>query len=60
MVEHREVETVDVGYVAQLLPRNVSGTRPLDFDYVGTKPRQQLGTGRTRLNVCEIEDSHPV
>ncbi len=56
VVEHREIEAVDVGYVAQLAARDVSLARALDLDDVGAQPCQELRARRTRLHVGEIEN----
>ena len=60
VVEHGEVEAVGVRHVLQLAARDVAAARPLDLDDVGAEPRQQLGAGRARLHVREVEDLHAV
>ena len=42
MVEHREIEAVDVRDVAQLPARDVALAGPLDLDHVGAEPGQKL------------------
>ena len=58
VVEHREVERVGALHVHQLAARDVADTRALDLDHVGAEPGQQLGAGRARLHVGEIENAH--
>ena len=60
MIEHREIEAVDAGDVAQLPARDVAFTGPLDLDDVGAKPCQQLRAGRTRLHVREVENANAI
>src|SRR5215467_3866194 len=43
-VEHREIQRVQISDVTQLIARNVANAQPLDFQYVGAKPRQHLAT----------------
>src|SRR5262249_27309545 len=50
-VQHREIQAVDPRNVAQLAPRRIALAGPLDLDDVGSKPRQNLGAGRSRLHV---------
>ena len=56
LVEHREVERVDIGDVAQLAARHVAGAGALDLDHVGAEPGQQLRAGRAGLHVREVDD----
>ena len=60
MVEHREVEAVDIGDVAQLAARGVAFAGLLDLDHVGAEPGQQLRAGRARLDVREVENADAV
>ncbi len=55
-VEHREVQRVDVGNVAQLRARDVARAGALDLDDVRTEPREQLGARRTGLDMGEVDD----
>src|SRR5262249_32754445 len=55
VVEHGEVQAVDLGNVLQLSARDVAAARALDLDHVGTKPGEQLGAGRPRLHVREVQ-----
>src|SRR6266567_3556897 len=59
-VEHREIEAVGTFHVAQLPTRDVTYAGPLDLDAVGAHVAQQLGAGRPRLHVGEVEDSHAI
>ncbi len=56
VVEHREIEAVDVGDVAQLAARDVALARSLHLDDVGAQPCQKLRAGRARLHVGEVEN----
>jgi hypothetical protein len=56
MVQHREVQAVHVGDVAQLGARGVALAGPFDLDHVGPEPRQQLGTRGPRLYMGKIEN----
>ena len=58
MVEHGEVEAVDIGDVAQLAARGIADAGALDLDHVGAEPGQQLGTGGAGLHVSEIQDTN--
>ena len=60
VVEHREVEAVDIGDVAQLAARGVALAGLLDLDHVGAEPGEQLRAGRPRLDVREVEDADAV
>src|SRR5262249_29414723 len=42
VVQHREIEAVDLGDVLQLPARDVTDARALHLDHVGAKPGQQL------------------
>src|SRR6266478_5469086 len=55
-VERREIERVQIGDVTQLIARDVSDAGPLDLQYIGAEPRQQLGTRRPRLHAGEVDD----
>ena len=60
VVQHREVEAVHAGDVAQLAARGVAFAGALDLDHVGAEPCQQLRAGRARLHVREIENADAV
>ena len=60
VVQHREVKTVHIGDVAQLSAGRVSNARALDFDDVGSEPRQQLRARGSRLDVGHIQDTNPL
>src|SRR5664279_3620861 len=59
-VEHGEIQAVGVGNVAQLPARDVAGARTLDLDHVGAHVGEQLGAGRPRLHVREVENAQTV
>src|SRR5690606_7015734 len=56
-VQHREVEAVDIGDVAQLGTGDVAGGG-LELDNVGAHPCQHLGCGGASLNVGHVENAH--
>src|SRR5665213_2538084 len=58
VVEHGEIQAVDVRHVLQLTARDIADARALDLDNVGAEPRQQLRAGRSRLDVGEIENAN--
>src|SRR6266581_2410837 len=60
VVQHREVETVHAGDVAQLSARRIAFAGLFHLDDVGAEPGQQLRAGRSRLDVGEIEDADSV
>jgi hypothetical protein len=55
-VEHREVQAVDGGQVAQLDAGDVTLPGRLQLDDVGTEPRQDLGGRGAGLYVRHVED----
>src|SRR3546814_6914404 len=57
VVQHGEVEAVDIGDVAKLAAGGVADTRALDLDHVGAEPGQQLRAGRPGLHMGEIKDT---
>src|SRR6202035_1436507 len=58
VVEHGEIQAVDIRNVLQLTAGDVADAGALDLDHVGTEPGQQLGAGRSRLDVGEIENAN--
>ena len=60
VIQHREIEAVHVGDVAELFAGDIAGAGPLDLDDVGAEPRQQLCARRARLHVREVEDTDAV
>ena len=60
VVQHREVQAVHAGDVAQLATRGVALARTLHLDDVGAQPRQQLRAGRPGLHVGEVENANAV
>ena len=58
VVEHGEIQAVDVGLVLQLAAGDVAHAGTLDLDHVGAEPGQQLRAGRSRLDVGEIENAN--
>src|SRR3954470_9062218 len=59
-VEHREVERVHVGQIAQLGAGDVTAARLLDLDDVRSHPGEQLGADRTGLHVRHVDDADSV
>ena len=59
-IEHGEIETVGAFHVAKLAARDVADAGPFHLDDVGAHEGEQLGAGRPRLHVREIEDAHTV
>src|SRR5437867_116580 len=55
-VEHREIQRVQTGDVTQLITRDVSNAYPLDFQYIGAEPRQQLRTCWSSLHAGEVDN----
>ena len=55
VVEHGEIEAVGARLVDQLAARRIAGARPFHLDHVRPEPGQQLGAGRPRLDVGEVE-----
>jgi len=58
VVEHGEIQAVHIRDVLQLPAGDVTRAGTLDLDHVGAEPGQQLCTGRSRLNVREVEDAN--
>src|SRR3954463_11369739 len=56
-VEHREVERVHVGQIAQLGAGDVAAPGLLDLDDVGSHPREELRADRAGLHVRHVEDA---
>ena len=59
-VEHREIEAVGAFDVAQLSAGDIAHPRPLHLDDVGAHIGEELGAGRPRLHMGEVEDAHAV
>ncbi len=57
-VEHREIEAVGAFHVAQLAARDVADAWPFNFDDIGAHVSKELGAGRPRLHMREVEDFH--
>src|SRR2546428_5676426 len=55
-VEHREIQRVQIGDVTQLIARDVANAWPLDLQYIGAEPRQQLRTRWSSLHAGEVDD----
>ena len=55
-VEHREIQRVQTDDVTQLIARDVSNAWPLDFQYIGAEPRQQLRARWSSLHASEIDN----
>ena len=58
VVQHREIQAVDIGDVPQLAARGIPLAGTLDLDDVGTEPGQQLGAGRAGLDVGHVQDAY--
>src|SRR6266404_8933133 len=58
VVEHGEIQAVDIRLVLQLTARDIANPGALDLDHVGAEPCQQLRASRSRLDVCEIENAN--
>ena len=58
VVQHGEIQAVHVRDVLQLPAGDVAGAGALHLDDVGAEPRQQLGAGRPRLHMGEIENAN--
>ena len=59
-VQHREVEAVHVGQVAQLAARDVAAPRQLDLDHVGPEPAQDLRARGARLDMGHVQNADPL
>ncbi len=46
VVEHGEIQAVDIGFVLQLTAGDIADAGALDLDHVGAEPCQQLRAGR--------------
>jgi hypothetical protein len=57
-VQHREVEAVDAGDVAQLAARRVAFAGLFDLDDVGAEESQDLSGRRSGLDVSHVQDTH--
>ena len=55
-IQHREVEAIDIRNILQLPTRRITNTRAFNFQNIGTKPSQQLCTGRTRLDMRHVQN----
>ncbi len=58
VIEHGEIEAIHLGDVAQLAARDITNSRALDLDDIGTKPGKKLCACRPRLNMGEIQDAN--
>src|SRR5712672_895273 len=58
VVEHGEIQAVDIRLVLQLTARNIANPGALDLDHVGAEPCQQLRASRSRLDVRKIENAN--
>ena len=57
VVQHGKVETVHIRNILQLTSRSVSNTRSFHLYYISAKPCEQLGTGRSRLNMGHVQNT---
>jgi len=60
VVEHREIQAVDIRNVLQLSARDIADAGALDLDHVSTEPGQQLRAGRSGLHVVKSRMRTPV
>src|SRR5216683_2220334 len=60
VVEHGEIEAVDIGNVAQLAARDVADAGTLYLDHVGAEPGKKLGAGWPGLHMGEVEDADAI
>src|SRR6266403_136584 len=58
VVEHGEIQAVDIRLVLQLTARDIANAWTLDLDHVGAEPCQQLRASRSRLDVRKIENAN--
>ncbi len=58
VVEHGEIQAVDIRLVLQLTARDIANAGTLDLDHVGAEPCQQLRASRSRLDVRKIENAN--
>jgi hypothetical protein len=56
VIQHREIKAVRTGHINELLAGRIANTGTLDLDDIRTKPREKLRTGRSRLNMCKVEN----
>jgi len=54
-----EVQGVHIGDVAQLVSRDVTPTRALDLQDVGSEPGEHLSARRARLDTGEVDHLDP-
>ena len=57
VIEHGEVQRIDIGNIHQLAARNVADARALDFDHIRAEPGEQLRTCRAGLHVREVKNA---
>jgi hypothetical protein len=57
VVQHCEVEAVHIRNILQLSSRSVSNSRSFHLYYISTKPCEQLGASRPRLNMGHIQNT---
>src|SRR5258705_3987810 len=55
-VELREMQCVQIRDITQLMACDVANARPLDFHYIGAKPRQHLATCWSSLYSGKIDN----
>jgi hypothetical protein len=48
-VQHREVQRIQIGYIPQLLSRDVAGPWPFDLQQIRAEPRQHADSMQGRL-----------
>src|SRR5690606_17591220 len=57
VVQHREVQAVHAGNVAQLRASRITYTGAFDLDHVSAEPGQKLSAARAGLHVGEIKNA---
>src|SRR5262249_37220875 len=57
-IQHREIKAVGSRNVSQLTAGGISLARLFNLDDVGAEPRQNLGAGRSRLDMCHVQNPY--
>lgn len=55
-VELQIVKSVHAGEVGQFVAGRIAAAGTFDLDHFRAEPGQHLGTGRTGLNFCHVDD----
>src|SRR5262245_37117942 len=59
-VEHGKVQAINIWEIAQLSTGDIAAPRRLEFNHIGTQKAEHLRTGRSRLHMRHIQDTHPI